>query len=389
MMDITLLQKEFLKVFGHDCEHVYFAPGRINLIGEHTDYNGGYVFPCAIDFGTYVLISPNKSENLQFRSFNFPQAYSVSINKSFAPLPDKAWANYSLGCVAQFVKKGVKLPCGFDILVGGNVPPGAGLSSSASLEIATAFAFNDILSAGLSLTDLALIGQKAEHEYANVNCGIMDQFVSAHGKKDYAVFLNCSTLEFQLIPIRLDGVKLVITNTHSPHKLDAGSYNERVSQCQQALSFIQKEMPGVSCLADITVNEWNEIENIIPDVTCRRRAKHVIYETDRTKRAVKALQEGNIVLFGKLMNESHLSLEKDYEVTGIELDTLAHTAWDLTGVIGSRMTGGGFGGCTVSLVEESFIPSFKKKLGSSYKERTGLDAEFYVSDISDGAKKIF
>lgn len=381
------LKKHFQETYGHQAEAVYFSPGRVNLIGEHTDYNGGFVFPCALSFGTYLLLAEDNDKLLRFKSLNMPQVIELQLNQLTTPLPDKSWVNYPLGVIAQFIKKGVKINQGYDLLVWGNVPAGAGLSSSAALEVVTAYAFNDILHTNYNRTELAHMGQMSEHEFAGVNCGIMDQFASAQGKKDHAIYLNCDTLQFELVPVKLEGIKIVISNTHSPHKLDSGAYNDRVEQCKKAVEQLSAVRP-LKNLAELTEEEFKSIENAITDPVAHKRARHVVGEVQRTKDAVKALQNGDILAFGKLMCASHISLRDDYEVTGPELDALAEAAWKINGVIGSRMTGGGFGGCTVSLVRDEAIPTFIEKVGEEYTQRTGLKADFYVAEIGDGARKI-
>lgn len=387
-MEVNEMKKAYKEAFGNEAEAVYFAPGRVNLIGEHTDYNGGFVFPAALSFGTYLLLRKNGSQAVNFRSLNIPgQQVQVSLEKLTEPLPNRSWANYPLGVFAQYVKRGVKFTEGYDIMIWGNVPNGAGLSSSAALEVVTAFALNDQLGAGLNRTDLAKIGQKAEHEFALVMCGIMDQFASANGKEDHAIFLNCDTLEFEHVPVKLEGVKVVISNTHSPHKLDSGAYNDRVAQCKLAVEQISTVRP-IKYLAELTEADFKEVEHAITDEVAHKRARHVVGEVQRTTDAVKALQEGNLELFGKLMNASHVSLRDDYEVTGPELDTMAEEAWKIDGVIGSRMTGGGFGGCTVSLVKDEAIDKFIEEVGKAYEAKIGLKPDFYVAQIGDGAKKV-
>ena len=385
-MEVTELKKSFKEAYGQDADAVYFSPGRVNLIGEHTDYDGGFVFPCALSFGTYLLIRQNGEKFVQFRSLNQPEEVKVTFDKLTDRL-ENSWANYPLGVFAQFVKRGYTFEEGFDIMIWGDVPNGAGLSSSAALEVVTAFALNDQLGTGLSRTELAKIGQKAEHEFALVNCGIMDQFASANGKKDHAIFLNCDTLDFELVPVKLDGVKVVISNTHSPHKLDSGAYNQRVAECKLAVEQINKVRP-IKYLAELTEAEFEKIEDAITDPVAHKRARHVVGEVQRTTDAVKALKDGDIKLFGKLMNASHVSLRDDYEVTGPELDTMAEEAWKIDGVIGSRMTGGGFGGCTVSLVKDEAIEEFKEKVGKAYEAKINIKPDFYIAEIGNGAMKV-
>jgi len=385
-MEVSELKRSFKEAFGLEADAVYFSPGRVNLIGEHTDYNGGFVFPCALSFGTYLLIRKNGEKFVQFCSLNQPEVVKVTLDKLTERL-EKSWANYPLGVFAQFVKRGYTFEQGFDIMIWGDVPNGAGLSSSAALEVVTAYALNDQLGTGLNRTELAKIGQKAEHEFALVNCGIMDQFASANGKKDHAIFLNCDTLDFELVPVKLDGVKVVISNTHSPHKLDSGAYNQRVAECKKAVEQLNT-VRSIKYLAELTESEFEKIENAITDPVAHKRARHVVGEVQRTTDAVKALKEGDIELFGKLMNASHVSLRDDYEVTGPELDTMAEEAWKIEGVIGSRMTGGGFGGCTVSLVKDEAIEEFKEKVGKAYEAKINIKPDFYIAEIGNGAMKV-
>ena len=386
-MTIDQLKSAYEAAYSKSATDIFFAPGRVNLIGEHTDYNGGFVFPCALSFGTYLLLSPNEEQKINFRSLNMEAVYALELTQLSEPLPDKAWANYPLGVFAQFIKRGVSIIQGYDILFWGNVPAGAGLSSSAAMEVVTAYALNELLGTGYGLAELAKIGRAAEHEFAGVMCGIMDQFASAHGKADHAIYLNCDTLEYDLVPVKLEGVKVVVTNTHSPHKLDSGSFNDRVRQCQLAVEQINAVRP-IQYLAELSQTEFEQVQHAITDETAHRRARHVVGEVQRTKDAVEALQQGDINKFGILMNQSHISLRDDYEVTGPQLDALAEAAWKVDGVLGSRMTGGGFGGCTVSLVRDEAIPTFIEKVGAEYIAKTGLTADFYIAEIGDGAHRI-
>lgn len=390
-MSIQELESTFEKNHHTPAEKVFFAPGRVNLIGEHTDYNGGCVFPCALSFGVWLLMAPNQDNVLRFQSLNMPRVYEIPID-NITPQPDRAWCNYALGCIEIIRRKGGVLTRGYDLLYYGNVPAGAGLSSSAAMEVVTARAFSEEMGYTLSdemlyRTELALIGQACEHEYAGVMCGIMDQFASAQGKKNHAIYLNCDTLEFEHVPVTLDAVKVVITNTHSPHHLDNGAYNDRVNQCKMAVEQIRKVKP-IKFLAELTPGDWQTIEGAITDPVAKKRARHVVSEVARTDAAVEALRRGDISSFGQLMTASHISLRDDYEVTGPELDALAEAAWQLEGVLGSRMTGGGFGGCTVSLVREDVIERFKDFVGSEYNKKTGLTADFYVAEIGDGVTRL-
>ena len=386
-MNTIELKSAYEAAYHKPATDIFFSPGRVNLIGEHTDYNGGFVFPCALSFGTYLLLAPNTEKKINFRSLNVETVYSLKLTHLTTPLPDKAWANYPLGVLAQFIKRGVAIEQGYDMLFWGNVPAGAGLSSSAAMEVVTAYAFNELLDTGYDRTELAKIGQKAEHEFAGVMCGIMDQFASAQGKKDHAIYLNCDTLAFDLVPVKLEGIKVVVSNTHSPHHLDSGAYNDRVRQCQLAVQQISAVRP-IKNLAELSQADFEQVEHAITDEVAHRRARHVVGEVQRTKDAVEALQRGDIATFGTLMTQSHISLRDDYEVTGPELDALAEAAWKVEGVLGSRMTGGGFGGCTVSLVRDEAIPTFLEQVGAEYTEKTGLKADFYIAEIGDGAHQV-
>lgn len=383
----------FEQAYGKKAEKMYFSPGRVNLIGEHTDYNGGCVFPCALSFGAWLLLAKNNDQLLRFRSLNMPQTYSIPV-ADIKPQPDRAWCNYALGCIDIIRRRHpeAKLESGYDLLYYGNVPAGAGLSSSAAMEVVTARAFTEEMNWKDAddkkyRTELALIGQACEHEYAGVMCGVMDQFASAQGKKDHAIHLNCDTLEFEHVPVKLEGIKVVISNTHSPHHLDSGAYNDRVRQCKTAVEQISTVKP-IKHLAELTPEDWKEVEGVITDPIAKKRAHHVVGEVARTAEAVEALKKGDIKRFGELMTQSHISLRDDYEVTGKELDTMAEAAWEVEGVLGSRMTGGGFGGCTVSLVKDEAIETFKAHVGKVYEEKTGLKPDFYVAEIGDGVSRL-
>ena len=386
-MTIEQLKAKFIEKFGEGDVSGYFSPGRVNLIGEHNDYNGGFVFPCALSFGIYCLIRKTERKTVKFASLDMPFEAEVNVedlNKAIG----KEWVNYPIGVFAQFMKKGLTFDKGADMLFYGDVPTGAGLSSSAALEVVTGVVINDMYGFGIDRIELAKMGQKAEHEYALVNCGIMDQFASAMGKKDHAIFLNCDTLAYELVPVKLEGVKIVISNTNSPHKLDSGKYNERVAECQAAVKAIQP-FQQINALGEISWEDFLKVEGKIENDTVRRRARHVVSEIQRTEDAVKELKAGNLVRFGELMNGSHDSLRDDYEVTGFELDTMVEEGRKIEGVIGTRMTGGGFGGCTVSLVKDDAVEAFIQQVGANYEEKTGLKPVFYVAEIGDGGKKIF
>jgi galactokinase len=386
-MTVSDLKQKFIEKYGEGDFHGYFAPGRVNLIGEHTDYNGGFVFPCALSFGAYCMVRKNDRKTVRFASLNLPFEAEVSVDDLNKPI-GREWVNYCIGVFAQFLKKGIKFEQGADILIFGDVPNGAGLSSSAALEMVTAMAINETYEIGLERIELIKMSQKAEHEFAGVMCGIMDQFASGMGKANHAIFLNCDTLDYDLVPVELDGIKIVISNTNSPHKLDSGMYNQRVSECHAAVGAINK-YKQIKVLAEVSWEEFKRLEDKIEEVVPRKRARHVISEIARTEQAVKELKAGNIATFGRLMNGSHDSLRDDYEVTGEELDTMVEEARKIEGVVGSRMTGGGFGGCTVSLVKDEAIDTFIAEVGKNYEYRTGLIPAFYVAEIGDGAKRLF
>ena len=386
-MTIEQLKAKFIEKFGEGDVSGYFSPGRVNLIGEHTDYNGGFVLPCALSFGIYCLIRKTDRRTVKFASVNMDFEAEVKNEDLNKPI-GKEWVNYPIGVFAQFMKKGLTFDKGADMLFYGDVPTGAGLSSSAALEVVTGVVINDMYGFGIDRVELAKMGQMAEHEFALVNCGIMDQFVSAMGKKDHAIFLNCDTLAFDLVPVKLNGVKIVISNTNSPHKLDSGKYNERVAECQAAVKAI-KPYQQISALGEISWEDFLKVEDKIANKTVRKRARHVVSEIRRTEDAVKELKAGNLERFGELMNGSHDSLRDDYEVTGFELDTMVEEGRKIKGVIGTRMTGGGFGGCTVSLVKDEAVDTFISQVGKNYREKTGLEPVFYVAEIGDGGKKLF
>jgi galactokinase len=386
-MTIQELQTLFISKYGHSHEplHIYFSPGRINLIGEHTDYNGGYVLPAAISYGTYCCIRKNSIPYIECLSVQIPQHYTILLN-DISKKNNLGWANYIIGVYAQFVKKQLQSHNGYQILIYGNVPQGAGLSSSASLEMSVAYAINDIEQYNIPVIELASMCQQAEHEYAGVHCGIMDQFASGMGKKDSAIYLNCKTLDFSYVPIVLDEYNIIITNSNSPHALESSKYNERVNECKQAVKYIQQYYT-ISQLSEISVNKFKTIEEKIPELY-RKRARHVITEIDRTQKAVEALNAGKISLFGNIMNESHNSLQHDYEVTGMYLDTITSVAQSIDGCIGSRMTGGGFGGSTISIVHNSSIQNFITIISTEYHKITGIEANCYIAQISNGTHKI-
>ena len=364
---------------------LFFSPGRVNLIGEHTDYNGGFVFPCALTYGTYLLIRKIDGDLLKFSTLNFNSDAEVELKGLFANT-GKKWINYPLGVINEFIRKGTKIT-GLEFLYFGDVPNGAGLSSSASIEMVTAVALNEFFNADISTLELVRMSQKAENNFVGMNCGIMDQFASGFGKKDHAIFLNCDTLFYENVPVILNDCSLIITNTNKRRGLTDSKYNERRSECDKAVELLQAYKP-VRNLSEINISEIPLLDKYIKDPIIRNRARHVISENERVVEAVKVLKENNIDRFGELMNMSHDSLKDDYEVTGTELDTLVYEGRKLQGVIGTRMTGAGFGGCTVSIVKKAHITKFTSDLSSVYQKMTGLVPDFYLPQIGNGAGRI-
>ena len=381
----------FEQQFG-DTEGVrlFFAPGRVNLIGEHTDYNGGHVFPCAISLGTYAAARKRTDRVMRFFSVNFEKIGVISTSlDDLTPSKQAGWTNYPKGVVWAFAQKGHPIDCGFDMVIYGDIPNGSGLSSSASLEVLTGEMLRSFFGMEDALTneDLAFIGQYSENEYNGMKCGIMDQFASAMGKEGNAIFLDTNSMEFEYAPLNLAGMKLMVTNTNKKHSLVDSEYNLRREQCGRALADLQKKL-DVKTLGDLSIEEYEANKDLIEDEVCRRRAKHAVYENQRTIEAVAALKAGDVEHFGKLMNESHVSLRDDYETSCKEADILAEEAWKIPGVLGSRITGGGFGGCTVSIVKDEAVEEFQKKLGEVYLEKVGYPASFYMLEIGGGPKEL-
>ena len=386
-MDPKYLAERFYEKYGNRNEKpvLFFSPGRVNLIGEHTDYNGGFVFPCALNYGTYLLARKIGSNSLRFSTLNFRNDEQTELKGLFKNT-GKNWINYPLGVVNEFLKKDIRLT-GMEFLYFGDVPNGAGLSSSASIEMVTAVALNELFNAGISTLDLVKMSQKAENEFVGMNCGIMDQFAVGFGKKDHAIFLNCDTLSYENVPVVLNDCSLIITNTNKRRGLTDSKYNERRAECDKAVGSLQSYKP-VRNLSELTTTEIPLLEKYIKDPAVVKRARHVISENGRVLEAVRVLKENNIARFGDLMNESHDSLKDDYEVTGNELDTLVCEGRKLPGVVGTRMTGAGFGGCTVSIVKTADSAAFMKSLSEAYTKKTGLVADFYQPEIENGAGKI-
>ncbi len=383
-MKEKVLQK-FAEVFGdREDVSVYFAPGRVNLIGEHTDYNGGHVFPCALTIGTYGAARKRNDRKLRFYSMNFEAIGLIETDlDDLKPYKEADWTNYPKGILWAFEEKGMKIPAGMDLVLYGNIPNGSGLSSSASIEVLTGYILKDFFGFDVTNQDLALIGQFSENKFNGVNCGIMDQFAIAMGKAGHAIFLDTADLSCQYAPVRLNGAKIVISCSNKKRGLGDSKYNERRSECEAALAKLRKEL-DIQSLGDLSEAQFEEKKGLIEDPVQVRRARHAVYENRRTIQAVEALDAGDLAQFGKLMNASHISLRDDYEVTGKELDTLVEEAWKVEGVIGSRMTGAGFGGCTVSIVKEEAVETFIDKVGAAYLDKIGYSADFYAVEIGGG-----
>ena len=386
-MNLENLMNEFFQLYGKPeiKPELFFAPGRVNLIGEHTDYNGGFVLPCALQYGTYLLIRKNDDDVIRFTSMNNAERMVLSSSQLLEK-QEVRWFNYPLGVMDQYTKRDFIIP-GLDLLYSGDIPNSAGLSSSASIEMVTAFALNELLNSGLQMIDLIRISKAAENEFVGVNCGIMDMFAVGMGEINHAVFLNCHTLDYKLIPVLIPGFKLIVVNSNKQRGLADSKYNERVAECQLAMVYLSQQF-DISRLSEIGYPQFYKSQDKIPDEVIRRRARHVISENQRVLTAVNCLLKNDLLQFGTLMNTSHDSLKENYEVTGFELDTLVEEARKIPGVIGARMTGAGFGGCTVNLVKEESIEQFIREVGYEYYEITGLTADFYIAEVSDGVRRV-
>lgn len=384
------LIEDFKTLYKYEGEvKVFFSPGRVNLIGEHTDYNGGFVFPCALDFGTYAVAVKRNDNIFRMYSKNFENLGIIEFSLDrLINEPQDDWANYPKGVIKTFLEAGFDINSGFDVLFYGNIPNGAGLSSSASIELATSVILKDLFNLDVDMVSMVKLSQKAENKFIGVNCGIMDQFAIGMGKKDNAILLDCNTLNYQYAPVVLNGASIVIANTNKKRGLADSKYNERRGSCEAAVKVLNENGIDIKYLGELSVERFNEIKHLITDEEQLKRATHAVTENERTKVAVEKLNAGDIEAFGQLMNQSHISLRDDYEVTGFELDSLVEAAWEAEGVIGARMTGAGFGGCTVSIVKDEFIESFKKSVGEKYIAKTGLVADFYVAKIGDGSRKL-
>lgn len=393
-MQIDEMMKMFHEVFGEGGEtRIFKSPGRVNLIGEHVDYCGGPVMPAALTMETTIIARKRNDNKLRLKATDldiFVEAELDELEKFKGKLK---WGDYQLGVALELIKDGYKL-CGADLLYDDTVPHGGGLSSSAAIEVSTALCLATFANeeAGknekINMIEMALIGQRAEHNFIGVNCGIMDQFASAMGKRDHAIFLNCATLDYEHVPLNLGDRKLVLTNTNVKHSLGSSKYNERRAECEEGLKALQKAIPDAKQLADITPEQFEEHKELIENEVVRRRIKHVVGECARVHESVNAMKANDLVRFGELMNASHDSLQYDYEVTCPELDFLSAEARKLDGVLGSRMTGAGFGGCTVSIIKDSAVDEYIQKVGKLYKDKFDIEASFYISDVGDGGKEV-
>lgn len=386
-MKFDELLKQFKEQFHSREARVFFAPGRINLIGEHTDYNGGNVFPCAITYGTYALAKVREDRKVRLSSVNFAHLGVIEFDLDSLEYNEAHdWANYPKGMI-KFVMEQHEITTGMDVLFYGNIPNGAGLSSSASIEIVTGVMLDSLYNLSIDRIDMVKIGQRVENEFIGVNSGIMDQFAIGMGKSEHGILLDCQTLNYEYAMLDLDGRKILIMNTNKRRELADSKYNERRDECMQALACIQ-EVVDIESLGQLTEAQFENVSHVIKDETIRKRAKHAVYENQRTIKALEALKQQNLKEFGELMNASHRSLHHDYEVTGVELDTLVSAAWEQEGVLGARMTGAGFGGCAIAIVEEEHIDSFIKNVGKAYEEAIGYAATFYTVTVGEGAREL-
>ncbi|OIA99783.1 galactokinase [Paenibacillus sp. LC231] len=388
-MTTEQLMERFMDKHG-ESQHkvrIFNAPGRVNLIGEHLDYNGGYVLPAALEFGTTLIIRPRDDNKVSFSSTNIPYELTISLDEDYGYKSDQ-WTDYPVGVITELNKIGCNLSSGYDLLYHGDIPNGAGLSSSASIEVVTAYAFLKMEGKETDTVEIAKLSQRVENLFVGVNSGIMDQFAVANGKQDHAILLMCDTLEYELVPFRTGAYKIVISNTNKRRGLVDSKYNERRSECDRALEILQKELPALSYLAQLNPDQFASLQDSIRDETVRRRAQHVVEENQRVHDSVKALRNGDLEAFGQYMNQSHDSLRYLYEVTGDELDALVEEAQRIPGTLGSRMTGAGFGGCTVSLVHEDAVERFIAEVGQQYEARTGLKPDFYVCGVGQGVHEV-
>ncbi|BCG58338.1 galactokinase [Paenibacillus sp. URB8-2] len=388
-MSVQELRAAFIEKYGESGleEKVFYAPGRVNLIGEHLDYNGGYVLPAALEFGTTLIVRPRVDGKLTFASTNFPYVLSIDYT-DVGKEKTGEWVDYPIGVMMELKEQGHPVSRGYDLFFHGDIPNGAGLSSSASIEVVTAYAFLTLEGGDVNTVEIALLSQRAENRYVGVNSGIMDQFAVAVGRRDHAILLMCNSLEYDMVPFITGAYKLVIGNTNKRRGLVDSKYNERRQQCDEALAALREEIPSLGFLAQLKPDEFGRHADKIQDETVRRRARHVVEENQRVLDSVQVLKNNDLKQFGRFMNDSHASLRDLYEVSCKELDVMVEEAQRIPGTLGSRMTGAGFGGCTVSLVHEDDIDRFISEVGKAYEERTGLKGEFYVCGIGNGVNQL-
>lgn len=385
-MDKKVINDKFTEIFGEQAEATFFSPGRINLIGEHTDYNGGHVFPCAISLGTYGAARKREDNKLRFYSANFEDLGIIETSLDDLKYDKKDnWVNYAKGMIYFLKETGHDVDKGMDIFIEGNIPNGSGLSSSASLEMLIGVIAQELFNLDIDRVDLVKLGMETENKFIGVNSGIMDQFAVGMGKQNQAILLDTNTLEYSYAPVDMGNNVIVIMNTNKRRELADSKYNERRSECETAVGELQAKL-DINTLGELDVQTFDEYAYLIEDENRLKRARHAVWENQRTMQAQAALEEGNLEKFGRLVNASHVSLEHDYEVTGIELDTLAHTAWKQEGVLGARMTGAGFGGCGIAIVDKDKVEAFKENVGKVYTEKIGYAPAFYIAEIADGTK---
>ena len=386
-MNQIALRNKFNEVF-KKTKLYFFAPGRVNLIGEHTDYNGGHVFPCALSFGTHAVLCKRDDRTVRLYSLNMESQGIIETDLDHIAFdPKQDWANYPLGVLHVMQSRGYLIDQGFEMLFWGNIPAGAGLSSSASIELATAVALNTAFQLNIPQIELVKMGQEAENKFVGMNCGIMDQFASGMGKEDHAILLDCNTLQYEYVPLNLKGISIVIINSNKKHSLVNSGYNDRRRESENALKALQTKLP-IKALGELSIEEFEKNKDLIKDPIEQKRAKHAVYENQRTLQATQCLRKGDVETFGKLMNQSHISLRDDYEVSCPELDIIAETAWTVPGVLGARMTGGGFGGSAVALVKDSAVKQLIDTVGQTYTQKTGLKADFYIAKIGGPARQM-
>lgn len=387
-MDTNNILKGYQDIFNGTAEKLFFSPGRINLIGEHTDYNGGNVFPCAISLGTYAAYGARDDDKVEMFSENLPKTGIISFDLNDLEFnKDDDWVSFPKGMMYFIKQAGYKFDHGFNIYIHGNLPDGAGLSSSASIEMLMGEILNDVFDLKIDRLDLVKFGQKTENDFIGVNSGIMDQFAVGMGKKDHAILLDTNTMEYHYAPVELGNNVIVIMNTNKHRTLADSKYNERRSQCEKALALLQTKL-DINSLGDLSINDFDRNSYLINDDILIRRARHAVFENQRTLKAIKYLQANDLVEFGKLVNASHISLHYDYEVTGKELDTLVEASWQQPGVLGARMVGAGFGGCAIAIVDKDKVDDFQTNVGKVYKQKIGYEADFYIAEIADGPREI-